>query len=324
MSKYIGRKVEAAIGLEGTRGTGVLPAYALGKIDFSLFDKTDDVRDQSSIGRIEDSNDKFVIEKYAQGAIGGILGANSALFLLTLAFGGDPSVGSVNDMTYPWTLALANTNQHKSASLHIKDANQQLIHKLVMLNELELSVKMDEAVTWSAEFVSKVGRTSGATFPSYAEDYKFTKRKTKIYLATNVAGLDPATRLPIKELTIKFTKNLVRDSVIGTAEPTDIQNQQLAVEGEIKLNYNDQTYKNLMLDGTYRALRIAMESEKLIGATTYGSLELDFSKMDFFQWEPENPNDEISSNTVQFKGNYHLTDGLLNAATVTNALAATT
>lgn len=323
MSKYIGRKVEAAIGIEATRGTGVLPAYALGKIDFSLFDKTDDVRDQSSIGRIEDSNDKFVIEKYSQGAMGGILGANSALYLLVMALGSAPSTGGVTDSKYTHTIALANTNQHKSASLHIKDVNQQLIHKLVMLNELELSVKMDEAVTWTAEFIAKVGRTSGATFPSYAEDYKFTKRKTKIYLATDVSGLDAATRLPIKELTIKFTKNLVRDSVIGTAEPEDIQNQQLAVEGEIKLNYNDQTYKDLMLNGTYRALRIAMESEKLIGVSAYGSLEIDLSKVDFFQWEPDNPNDEIVSNTIQFKGNYDLSNGMINNVEVGNALATT-
>lgn len=321
MSKQIGRKVEAAIGIESSRGVGVLPVYSLGKTAYSLFDKTDTARDNSSIGRIEDSNDNFVLERYAQGSIEGILGANSALYLLTLALGGTPSVSSVSDSRYPWTLSLNNTNQHKSASLHVKDVNQQLIHKLMMLNELEISVKMDEAVTYKAEFVSKVARTATATFPSYAEDYKFTKRKAKIYLASSVAGLGAATRISVKEFSIKFIKNLVRDSVLGTAEPEDIQNQELAIEGELKLNWNDQTYKNLMLNGTYRAMRISFESEKLIGATSYGDLTLDLSKLDFFEWEPDAPNEEIITNTIQFKANYDLSNGMLNAGTVRNALA---
>lgn len=321
MSKFIGRKVEAAIAFEASRGVGVAPRYGLGKIDYSLFDKTVDVRDDTSIGRIEDSQDKFVVEKYAQGAIGGILGANSALYILGLAFGTLPTVGAAVDSRYPWTLAMANTNQHLSGSLHVKDANLQLIHKLLMLNELELSIKQEEAVMWNAEFLSKVGRVSTSSFPSYVEDYKFTKRKSKIYLAADVSGLAAASKISVKEFTIKFTKNLVRDSSIGTAEPVDIQNQQFAVEGSLKLNYDDQTYKNLMLAGTYKAMRLFMESEKLIGASAYGDITLDFSKLDFFQWEPETSNDEIVSNVINFKGNYHLTSGLLNAGTVRNALA---
>ena len=48
MSKFIGRRVEAAIGIETSRGVGIAPQYSLGKIDFSVFDKTVDVRDDSN------------------------------------------------------------------------------------------------------------------------------------------------------------------------------------------------------------------------------------------------------------------------------------
>lgn len=321
MSKQIGRRVEAAIGIEATRGIGVAPAYALGKTEYDFFDKTDDVRDESSIGRIEDSNDKFVVEKYSQGGIGGIVGANSLLYLLTLMLGSTPTVGAPANSRYPWTITPANTNSHKSASLHVKDINQQLMHKLVMLNELEITIKMDEAVMYKADFIGKLARTSTITWPSYVEDYKFTKRKSKIFLASDVSGLTAATRIPVKEFSIKFIKNLVRDSSIGTAEPDDILNQKLGIEGQIKLNYNDQTYKNLMLNGTYKALRLNMESEKLI-STTYADATLDFPKLDFFQWEADTPNDEIQSNTINFKGNYDLSAGMFSTITVRNALAA--
>lgn len=321
MTKNIGRRVEAAIAFEASRGVGIAPKYALGKVDFSLFDKTVDVRDDSSMGRIEDSMDKFVVERYSQGSIGGILGANSALYLLGLAFGGTPTAGSVSDSRYPWTLTVSNTNQHVSGSLITKDPNQTLIHKLLMLEQLEISVDMDDAVRFDAEFIAKVARTSTQSIPTYVDDFKFTKRKTKIYLATNVSGLAAASRTSVKSLKLTIKKNLVRDSGIGTAEPEDIQNQQLSVEGEIKLNYGDQTIKNLMMNGTYKALRIFMESENLIGATAYGDLTLDLSKVDFFGWEPDAPNDEIVTNTINFKANYDLSNAMMNACTVRNKLA---
>jgi len=322
MSKFIGRRVESAIAIETARGVGLVPQYGLGKIDFSVFDKTVDVRDDSSIGRIEDSNDKFVVEKYAQGSIGGILGANSALYLFALALGTSPTLGATSDSRTSWTVPLANTNQHASASLLVKDANQTLLHKLMMLEKLEITIDMEEAVKFTAEFISKVGRTSTQSIPTYLEDYKFTKRKAKIYLATAIAGLGAATRLSVKSFKLTISKNLVRDSSLGTAEPEDILNQSFSIEGEIKLNWNDQTYKNLMLNGTYNAMRLKLESEKLIGVTSYGDLTLDLSKLDFFSWEPDAKNEDIVLNTVNFKGNYDLSNAMVNALTIRNARSA--
>lgn len=322
MSKFIGRLVEAAIAFESTRGVGVAPVYSLGKVDFSISDKTVDIRDDSGIGRIEDSNDRFVGEKYAMGSISGYLGANNAVYLLGLAFGALPTVGSPADSRYPWTVTVSNTNQHKSASLLVKDGNETRIHKLVMINSLEISVENEDAVKFTAEFICKAGRISTQSIPTYVEDYKITKRKSKLYLATTLGGLSAATRLNLKSFTLTINKNLVRDSVVGTVEPVDILNQQLTVEGELKLNYEDQTYRNLMLQGSYRAMRLFLESEKLIGSTSYGDITIDFSKLDFFGWEPDVPNDEIVQNSINFKANYDLSNGMVNACTVRNALAA--
>lgn len=321
MSKFIGRKVEAALGIETSRGVGIAPQYSLGKTEFSVYDKTVDVRDDSSIGRIEDSNDKFIVEKYAQGSIAGLLGANSALYLLALAFGTSPTVGATSDSRTAWTISMNNTNQHASASLLVKDVNQTLIHKLLMLEKLEITVEMEEAVKFNAEFISKVGRTSTQSIPTYLEDYKFTKRKAKIYLASSVAGLGAASRLSVKSFKLTISKNLVRDSALGTAEPEDIQNQSFGIEGELKLNWNDQTQKNLMLNGTYNAMRIFLESEKLIGASSYGDVTIDLSKLDFFSWEPDAANEDIVSNTINFKANYDLSNAMVNAVTVRNARA---
>ena len=57
MSKFIGRKVEIGIGLESSRGVGVTPTVALGKVDFSMYDKTVDARLSESLGHIADSEE---------------------------------------------------------------------------------------------------------------------------------------------------------------------------------------------------------------------------------------------------------------------------
>lgn len=321
MAKFIGRKVELAVGLESSRGVGVAPAYGMGKVDFSLYDKTVDARDDESLGHIADSKDKFVQEKYSQGEVGGILGANSALYLLSLALGSAPSTGATSDGATSHTIAVANTNIHKSAAFLVKDENQTVMHKLVMLEQLELTMELEDLVRYSAEFVSKVAKSSTQTIPTYVEDYKFGKRKAKIKVASDVSGLAAASVLSLKSFTLTINKNLMRDSALGTVEPEDILNQQMSIEGELSINFTDQTFRNYMLNGDKKALRISLESEKLIGSSTYGTIEIDLPKVDFFGWEPDVPNDEIVTNTINFKANYDLTNGLVESCTVVNALA---
>lgn len=321
MAKYIGRKVEAAIALETSRGAGKAPAYAMGKIDFSVYDKTVDARQEESLGHIADSANKYVVEKYSQGSISGDLGANVAAYLMALAFGGAVTTGSPSNSRYPHTIATDNDAQHQSGALLVKDSNQTVMHKLLMIEQLELTVELEELVKWEAEFIAKQAVTSTASIPTYVEDYKFTKRKAKIYVASDIAGLDAASPLSLKSFTLTLNKNLVRDSAIGTVEPEDILNQQMSIEGEIRLDYTDQTFRNYMLNADHKAMRIKFEAERAVSGSTYPDLEIDLPKVDFFSWEPDAAIDEIVSQQINFKANYDLTNGFVESVTARNALA---
>lgn len=322
MANQIGRKVEAAIGLEDTRGVGVAAAYALGKVGFSLFDKIEEARNEESIGNIGDSRDKYVVEKYAQGEVSGALGANSALYLLALAFGGAPSVGSPSDSVYPWTIAHDNDNVHQSASLLVKDGNKTQLHKFLMLDQLEISIELNDLVRYSAQFMSKVGVTSADSIPTYAEDYKFTKRKAQVKIANDVSGLGAASVLKLKQFNMTISKNLIKDGGFNTVEPEAFYNGETAIEGTLMLNWEDQTYRNYMLNGDRKALRLSLTSEKLIGASAYGSIEIDLPKVDFFGWEPSAENPDLVTQEINFKANVDLTDGMVESVTVNNALSA--
>ena len=90
--------------------------------------------------------------------------------------------------------------------------------------------------------------------------------------------------------------------MLGTAEPEDILNRQLAVEGELTLNYEAETYKNYMKDGNHKAMEIAFtNTDKIIGAATNPLLKFQMPRVDFFDWEPSYDNDEIVTQKVSFK-----------------------
>ena len=76
-----------------------------------------------------------------------------------------------------------------------------------------------------------------------------------------------------------------------------------------------------MLDASRKAMRIAFTSEKLIGSTNYGAIEIDLPKVDFFNWEPDASNPNIVKQKINFKANYDLTNGLVESVTVNNALS---
>ena len=179
-----------------------------------------------------------------------------------------------------------------------------------MLNELTIAVALDEIVKFTASFMGKQAVASGASMPSYLAENKFTKKHLRLKVATNLAGLDAASAISVKSLTLTISKNVVLDDVLGTAEPEDILNRQISIEGEIVLNYEDETWKNYMKTPTDKAMEIALiNTDVLIGVTTNPSLTLRFPKVDFFDWEPDYALDEIVTQTISFKANRDVSGG---------------
>ena len=100
-------------------------------------------------------------------------------------------------------------------------------------------------------------------------------------LATSIAGLSGATAISLKNLDLTISRNTIFDEVIGTVEPEDILGQQISVEGSLDLNLEDDTYRNYMLNGSYRALELKLNR------SSSSSLTLQFPRVDFTEWEPD-------------------------------------
>lgn len=301
MSKYIGRLIDIGIAKETSRGAGASPVYHIPATSFSFDDKVTKTRAVGSLSNIADSEEAFVTTKYGEGDLEGEIRSKSLGFLL-YALLGSYSVSGPVDSAYTHSFTLSQANNHQSLSLVVHDPNTTELYKLVMLNSFELTAELDQLVMYKAGFMSKCARDTGLTVPAPVAESKFTKKHLNIKLADTIAGLSAATPLSLKSFSIKIEKNVKLDDVLGTAEPEDILNQQLSVEGEITLNYDTETFKNYMKNNTQKCLQIQIiNADDVIGAATNPSVTIQLPKVDFFDWEPKYDNDEIVTQKISFK-----------------------
>lgn len=302
MSKYIGRLVDVGIGRETTRGAGAEPTYHLPLTSLSFDDKVTKARSSGSLSKLEDSEEAFVTTQYSQGDMEGEIRAKSFGHIL-YAMLGSHSVTGPSDEAYTHSFSLSHSNQHQSLALVVEEPNTTELYKLVMLETLEIMAELDEIVKYSASFISKKATSTALTVPAVVTEPKFTKKHLRFKVADSIANLGAATAISLKSLSISFQKNTAIDDVLGTAEPEDILNHQLSIEGEITINYEDETWKNYMKNNTSRAMEIAfINNDETIGSGSVPpSLTIRLPKVDFFDWEPDYTLDEIVTQTISFK-----------------------
>ncbi len=301
MSKYIGRLVDVGVGRETSRGAGAAPVYHLPLLSLGFDDRVTKARSEGSLSKLEDSEESFVTTQFSEGDMEGeIRGSSFGLILYSML--GSLSTAGPTDSAYTHSFTVSHSNQHQSLAMVVHDSNSDELYKLVMLSELEIVAELDEIVKYTASFISKRSVPTGLSVPAVSSEVKFTKKHLRFKVANDIASLSGASAISLKSLTLTITKNTEIDDVLGTAEPEDILNHQLTIEGEITLNYEDETWKNYMRDNSSKAMEIAfINNDELIGAATRPSLTMQFPKVDFFDWEPDYSLDDIVTQTIAFK-----------------------
>lgn len=307
MSKFIGRLVNLGIGKETTRGTGVAAGYWIPKTALAFDDKVKKALSMASYGNINAfGNQSLVANKWAEGSFEAPLQDKSFGLVMLAVFGTLSSVSYLS--VYKHTYSVQNDNQHDSLSLYVDDPSGDLIFELAMIESFELTVVPDEFAMAKVDFKSKSSQASSAT-ATYVAQNKFLGRHLNFKIGALTANLDAASVLSIKSLTLTITKNLAVNNVLGTIQPEDILNKQMQITGEFELDYEDRTYANYMLDGTYKAVRIDLVNTDVTIGTTNPAFRLDLSRVEFDAFDVSRDNDEISGQKIQFQALYDITNG---------------
>lgn len=321
MSKFIGRVVDIGLAKESSRGVGAIPTFWIPHVALSFDDKVVKVREEAGVGELADSDNVLVTTKYGQGDLEGEV-RDKSIGLLLYNLLGAVSTSGPTDSAYTHAFTLSESAQHQSLSLLAQDPISSELYKLVMIDSLEITSELDDLVRFTASFMGKKGNSWATQTPSYTSENKFTKKHVQVKIAANIAGLAAATAISLKRLKLTIAKNVILDDVLGTAEPEDILNRQISVEGELELNYEDETYKNYMKDNSTKSLQIAfINNDVTIGAATNPSLTIQMPKVDFFDWEPQYDNDEIVRQVVSFKAMHDVTNSqkIIHSCSLVNA-----
>lgn len=290
-----------------------MPTMWLGRNTISFSDRTETAREAEALGRIEDSDANFVTNKYGEGDFEYDLDDRDIGLILTSLMGASPT--TTGGPTYTHAYALSNSNQHQSLSLAIVDPDTTKIFPLTVVDSLQIVVEPNGIVKATVGFMSRVGKDwTDLTADFTSRGNKFLHQHLVFKLASNLAGISAASNISLKGLTLNINANTVKDDVIGTVAPEDILNQQFSVDGSITLNKEDETYRNYMLDGTYRAMQVKFDR------AANSSLDIQLPRVDFTEWEPDPSLDTITTQTINFKGNYDAAndDAIISTCSLVN------
>ena len=297
MTKFVGRRGTLGIGIESSRGVAVTPTYWLPYVTMSFFDRTNTVNEEQGMGVIADNDSVYVTMTMAEGDVESQLYDIGLGYILSSILGATPSSGGSNPTTHTYTLS--NTNQQQSLSLYWRDPVYSLMCPLAVVDSETINVEPSAIVSWTETFKAKRSRDWATLTPDFTTlGNKFLHQHLITKFASDTSGLAAATGVSLKSLELTINRNTIFDEVIGTAEPEDVLGQQLTIEGSINLNLEDNTYRSYMLDGTYRAMQIYLFK------SSSSSLNLQFPRVSFTEWEPDYTLNEIAKQQINFKANY--------------------
>lgn len=322
MGKFVGRRGALGVANEATRGTAVTPAYWIPYASISFDDKVEKARETSAFANIQDSDSAFVTQKYAEGEFEAELRDKSLGAILKAVMGSVSSAVVGGDATvYDHTFSVLNSNQHPSLSLCYQDPNETIMFSRSMVDSFKLKVEPKGIVTYTVGFKANPSQDYGTRTTDFTSlGYKFLHQHLSFKVAANLAGLAAASALDIIGLELEIKKNAETEDSMGTLTPTDIFNKQISVEGKIIVNRTDNTFKNYMKNGDYKAIEIKFTDTNTIGNSSKTTLTIQMPRVDWYDWEQDRSLDDLVTEEIAFKGNFDATnaDNIIDSVVLRN------
>lgn len=324
MTKIIGRLVSVGIAKETSRGTAVVPAYWIPKMDFTHDDKIQQVVNESSIGIIENAIGADITQKYSEGEIKGrVIGDSFGLILLSAI--GSVSSGAVSAQSgaYDHTFSTLQSGQHPSLTVSVKDANGAVSYALSMIDSLEINAELNRYVEMAIKYRGN-SQASASLTPSFSASTQFfLPQHASVKFATNIAGLSGATAISVKKVTLSISKNLEDDQVLGSLSATDRMNKQFAVEGSVELMYEDRSYiDTVMLGDLAKAMQIKLTNTgSIIGVSTNPDLQINLASVKLKEVARSQSNDDFVTQTLNFTAFYSIADTSMISVVLRNTIA---
>lgn len=316
----IGKQIELGLSVEGTRGSAESTTSKWVKnVNANIVAMAEKVIDDNSQGRVEDSQGQRTVQKWLEGSVEGVLHADSIGYLFNQLYGAVSTSTIVSSSVYSHVFTVNNDINNDTLSVFIKDGDtKQVVYNGAMVNNLEISASNDDLVRFTADLIARDEATNTNT-PSYDTEYDFIARDISVKFADTEGGLSSATAVDVKNLNITWNAGAIRDHVFGSRTPNNIYNSTFSIEGSFERNYDDDTYRDLWTGEDYKYMQIQIQGEADLGSGNNPSITILLNRVQLTNWDRSGTNDELVTETVDFKAFYNNDDSQQSKVTLQNA-----
>lgn len=324
--KSISRLAQFGIAKETVRGTaGAAATYYIPWNELSVEEKDVKVNEEQAYGVIEDTVGTYIVKQWAEASLKAPLGDKHFPLILFAALGAISSAAKSGEtIVYDHTITVAQSAQHQALTLFLDDpiAGQDYKHALGAISSLELNYELGKILEYVVNLRAKKGATATLT-PSTTSENRFLSKHLIFKLATNLAGLDAASAMNIRSLSLKIEKNIEDDDALGNIAPVDFLNKQLSIEGSLEAIFeNESDYKTIALAATPKAMRLdLLNTDVTIGTASNPRIKIDLAKVIFKEITKPYKVNDILKQTVSFKAHYSTGDSKMITTLCNNLVA---
>lgn len=318
-SPFIGRRDSVGIGIEATSGTAVAPQAFVRQLALTWDQKTNRIDNTSALGRVEDSSDSAITERWTEGSLNGIVSDLTVGYPLVNMFGSVSSALHASETTvYDNTFSVVSNTLPPTLTIARANPAATRRHPMAMLSDLEIDIKQNDWVNFTATLQAMTGTTSTETV-TYPAEHTFHSKHVTLKTAATLAGLSSGTVVQIKSLKLKLSRKLERFTPVGAIDPVSFDPDAWDVTGTIVARYTDTTLETIATGNTAQAVSIAIvNTDVTIGTAANPSLTFTLPQVRFEPQTLDNKLDQTLSQTFNLKGELSTSAGYMVQAVLTN------
>lgn len=325
MAVLKGEDINIGFERETTRGTFETPAIWMpARTPNGLKPMNEKVLIKETKGSGVASQGSEIVQARAEGDVEFNVRNGSLGFLLTSLFG-SLATTTLESGVYQHVLNVLTGNaQYPTISAGVANGGMQdYKYTMGLVTSLEIRTPIDDLVNATAQMVFQSESTNSSftvAFPD--DDYYFRHYDVEIKIASDVSGLGAANALTPKEFSLSMNNNGRVDQNIGSVNPADVLGLIMEITGSISFNKVDETYHDLYINNTERAMQITMtRSDITIGTENNPTITFVMPKITFESFEPDRPIDDIVKEALNFQAHHDDTEGYAIRATLVNEVS---
>lgn len=298
----IGRQESIGVGLESTPGTKAATLAWQPHLALTLDRKTNTLVNQSGLGAMEMTNDSVLAEEWAEGSIQGKVFWDTFGYFLANMFGANPTAAlhAGETIVYDNTFTVGQTSTIPYMSFVRLNAVVNRYFGMGILTDLEIDIKQQDWVTFTATIQSKNGSTTTATASYNTSEGDFHSKHVSLgFAAYGSTSYSPAV---IKSMKFKISRKAERFTPVGAIDPTSFDPDSYTFTGTIVQRWTDTTLENIAQANTAQAMQLSItNSDATIGVAAHPSLVITCPKVRLDPPSTDNKLDSTLSQTFTFE-----------------------